>query len=286
MTIRSFATAILIAAIASSIPYLAHAKADIKTSPPQVGVPQHIVELLKTGDLEKSILAMREEPSNSKISHLIRCANQIVLFGMQKKPSPSSAHEVYQNVAISYHNLFLFLKSEGFLKQEFFKQADNYYKKAKKAGSYLHKDECDVLRAALIAANGDEKKAEKIFAKIDDLMLKGDYESMEYLATYYAAMSDVDNAVGALEAAHRLNPYRMLAWIKVGDDFHNISTDPRYIAMIESWKNRGKKAAPTLTVPKRNDPHLNMIGNADPNAPLGMTKKAKRQHSANQNRKK
>jgi hypothetical protein len=115
-------------------------------------------------------------------------------------------------------------------------------------------------------------------------MLRGDYESMEYLATYYAAVDDVQNALMALEAAYDLSPHRMLAWIKVSDDFHNIETDPGFIAMIKSWQNN-KKNRTNLKVANRKVPQLNILGNTDPNAPLGMSKKAKRQYRANQRRK-
>ncbi|MFH1829556.1 MAG: hypothetical protein ABH871_02100 [Pseudomonadota bacterium] len=285
MKIRSVAFTALIAAFVVSIPLLSYGKTDTTALRPDA-VPQNIVELLKAGKLKEAILTMREETANPKINYLMRCANEIVFFEMQKKPSQSMAHEIYQNVAIAYHNLFLFLKSRDIVQEEFFKQAEHFYNKAKKSGTYLHKADCDVLSAALIASGGDVKKAKKKFSKIDDLMLRGDYNSMEYLATYYAAVGDVDNALKTLEAAYSLSPQSMLAWINVGDDFHSIETDSRFIAMIDSWKKDSKKTAPTLSVPKRSDPHLNMIGNTDLNAPVGMSKRAKRQHIANQKQKK
>lgn len=243
-------------------------------------VPQKVVDLLAEGELKKAIFEMRELPECSKTSYLMRSANRIVLFGMEKRPSRSNAHIVYQNVAIAYHNLYLFLKASGIVHQDYFENADRYYRKARRAGTHLHKADCDILRAALIASGGDMEKARKRFEKIDEMMLRGDFESMGYIAVYYAAVGNHDEALRFLETAFTLDPKRTLKWLEVSDDFHDLDDDPRFIAMKDSWKVKSKKRDLVLSVPECEEPRLNMTG-VDPYSPLGYSRKAKRQLKAN-----
>jgi len=243
-------------------------------------VPQKIVGLLAEGDLKKAIFEMREMPFCPKINYLLRAANRIELFKMEKKPSRSNAHEVYQNVAIAYHNLYLFLKFRGIVNEDYFENAHKYYKKGRRAGTHLHKADCEILMAALAASGGDVEEAKKRFEKIDAMMLRGDFESMGYVAVYYAATGDNDGAIKYLEAAFNLDPKRTLEWLEVSDDFHGLDKDPRFIAMKDSWKAKSKKSDLVLSVPECDEPRLNMIG-ADPNTPIGFSRKAKRQLKIN-----
>lgn len=270
--------------IASIIMLIIPAAASAKSAAKQTEVPQRIVDLLAQGDLKKAIFEMRDMPPCPKISYLMNNANRIVLFGMEKKPSRSTAHETYQNLAIAYHNLFLFLKARGTDQGEFFSEANRYYKKARRAGTHLHKAECDLLRAALKASGGDIEKARKMFRKIDELMLRGDFESTEYLAAYHAAVGDGDEAMRSLEVAFQMDPKRTIEWLDVSDDFHGLSTNPRFIAMKETWKAKSKKRELTLSVPDCDEPRLEMTG-TDPYAPLGYSRKAKRQLNARRKKK-
>jgi len=262
------------------LPALAHAKG----LPSPKAVPRHIVELLAQGDLKKAIFEMREVPPCPKISHLMHSANRIVLAEMEEKPSRSVAHETYQNRAIAYHNLFLFLKANGIRQDDFLEGALSYYKKARRAGTYLHKAECDVLLAALMASGGDMEKARKKFGKIDELMLRGDFESMEYLAAYHAAVGDAQRAIEAIEAAFDIEPVKTVQWLEVSDDFHGLEADPNFIAIKHGLNARIQQREPMLSLPECDEPRLQMAG-GDPNAPLGFSRRAKRQMNARNKKK-
>lgn len=258
--------------------------ASAKSSARRSGVPQKIVDLLAEGELKKAIFEMRELPPCPKKNYLMLSANRIVLFGMEKKPSRSTAHKVYQNVAVAYHNLYLFLKARGIVREDYFENANKYYRKGRRAGTHLHKADCDILRAALIASGDDAEKARKIFGKIDEMMLRGDFESMGYIAVYYAAVGDHDEALRFLDTAFTLDPKRAIEWVEVSDDFHELDDDPRFIAMKDSWKAKSKKRDLVLHVPECAEPRLNMMG-TDPYSPIGFSRKAKRQLKANKNKK-
>lgn len=253
------------------------------SSVPTGEVPTHIVNMLARGDLNKAILEMRDSVPCLKIDYLMRLVSGIVLFDMEKKPSRSKAHMIYQNVAIAHHNLYLFLKTQGIEQTEYYDEANRYYKKARSSGTYLHKSECDLLRAALLATGGDTEKARKKFAKIDELMLRGDFESMEYLAAYYAAVGDIEKAINALAAAYDMEPDKTLEWLNISDDFESLKGDPEYIAMVDSWRARCKSRELTLTIPRCEEPRLDMIG-SDPYRPFGYSAKAKRQLKRNRNK--
>lgn len=254
-----------------------------KAQESQASIPQDITQLLAAGDLKKAVFAIRELPSCPKTTYLLHSANRIALFEMEGKPSKPTAHEVYQNVAISYHNLYLFLKSQGIDQQDFFHEADRFYSKARRAGTHLHKAECDVLEAALIAASGDTNKAMNKFSKVDDLMLRGDFESMTYLAAYFAAVGDAARALDALDAAFAISPTKILAWLEVSDDFEPLKDDAGFAARLSTWRDKHKTESVTLTVPGCEIPRLEMTG-TDPFGPTGFSKKAKRQLEARKKR--
>lgn len=219
-------------------------------------VSQAVVDALSSGDLNGAIIALREEKMTPKLLYLVREVTRAASSETQKKPGKTDAHRVYQNLAISYHNIYLFLKAWGIEQDKYFEEAVGYYKKARGTGTMLHKTDCDMLTAALLAAHGDDKKAKKQFAKINLELTRGDFESTEYLAAYYAAIGDVDGATGALEKAYGLNPGALLTWLAVGDDFHKIAADPVFQSLLISWKVKEAEKKLTLSVPKGERPRL------------------------------
>ena len=76
------------------------------THPP---VSQNVIDSISSGNLNRAIIAMREEPASPKLLYLTREVTRIVNFEMQEKLNKDDLHKVYQNVAIAYHNLYLFL---------------------------------------------------------------------------------------------------------------------------------------------------------------------------------
>lgn len=221
-------------------------------------IPATVVETLAAGDINGAIIAMRDEKGSLKLMYLMHSVTRINDALTGPKPKRADAHEAYQNVAISYHNLYLFLKARGIEQQEYAKQAHNYYRKARSAGTILHKADCDVLDAALIAASGDRAKAEKQFSKIDELSMRGDYESAEYLAAYYSAVGNAPMAIKNLEAAYRMKPEAIVAWLAIGDDFTNIADDPQFEELLVSWKTAEAERRLSLSVPKASKPKLDV----------------------------
>ncbi len=230
---------------------------------PSDAVPQQIIDLLSAGDVSSALIAMREEKPTPKLTYLMRDASLISLAPLQK-PGRPEAHLFYQNVGVSYHNLYLFLRAAGAPRPEFAEEALRFYGKARSSATELHRSECDLLKAALLAATGEREKAAKIFRRIDPATVRGDFESTEYLAAYHAAMGDVDAALDALDRSYKLDPQKTVTWLSVGDDFHDLKGDDRYRALLANWKIENRRRDLTLSVPKQTlAPKLN-VGGAPP----------------------
>lgn len=208
----------------------------IPLSAQNMAIPENVVEALASGDISNAIITMREARTTPKLLYLIREASRIYDYQSGIKVEKSGAHKFYQNVAIAYHNLYLFLRTRDIEQKDFFDSAIERYKKAKSSGSTRHKQECDVLSAAIIAASGDVNSAKKIFSKVKTPALRDDFESMEYLASYYAAVGDTEGAIKALEEAYKKNPDTLLTWFSLGDDFVNISGKPEFKSLLVTWK--------------------------------------------------
>jgi len=221
-------------------------------------ISQVVVDDLATGDFNLAIATMRNEKLTPKLRYLMHSALRIANFKAHGIRNKKDANKIHRSVAVSYHNLYLFLKGRGIEQRKFFKEAKKYYGKARRKGTYLYKDECNLLEAALWAASGDLKKAEKKFRKVDEAMLGGDFESMEYLAAYFAASGDVEETLPALQEVYDINPDRTLKWLAVSDDFHSIEKDPRFRAFIKSLRNRPTEDDIILTIPKPKKPSLSV----------------------------
>lgn len=216
----------------------------------QPRVSDAVIEALGNGDLDGAIIALREEKPSPKTLYLTREVSRITSFDANPKPEKKDAHKIYQNVAIAYHNLYLFLKTEDIEQDDFFKEALKYYDRARTSSKPSHRSDGLLLKAAIIASNGGIKKAEKIFSKVNTSKFKDDFESMEYMAAYYAATGDVDKALSALEDAYRLNPESTLTWLVVGDDFYAIKDDPLFQKFLIQWKAAEAEKKLALTIPK------------------------------------
>jgi len=223
-------------------------------------IPQSVVSSIAAGDLETAVIAMRDLPSQPKANYLIRECTRIVTNEMGQRPDRGESHNYYQNLAIAYHNLYLFLKARGLGNEEYFEKAIKFYKKARRAGTILHKAECDLLTAALYASSGEMEKAEKKASKIDEFMLRSDFESMEYLAAYYAATGDPQSASAALRHAFDLNPHRTRAWLEVSDDFHGIAKAECFKGTVAAIKKSKGNQQMKLTLPCDPAPKLDMTG--------------------------
>lgn len=219
-------------------------------------ISENVVEAIASGDLGGAILAIREERPSPKLVYLNREVSKLNSFNPDEKISPKEIHKIYQNIAISYHNLYLFLKARDIEQADFYEKAIDYYNKAKIKGPANHKVECDVLTAALIAASGNTNKAKLLFSKVKISKLRDDFESTEYLAAYYSAVGDVENAIRELEVAYKINPDELTAWLYLGDDFFKIKDNPMYKALLVAWKAADAEKRLALTLPKNLKPVL------------------------------
>ena len=224
------------------------AKAEVEVA--SGDIPQVVIDELTDGDLNAVLLTLRDEVMTPKLLYLTREVSRIVNFKMSPKPPKEEAHKVLQNVGVAYHNLYLFLKTREVEQESYAEEAHRYYKKARSAGTELHRTDCDILDAALLASEGDREKAQKKFSQIDEGALRTDFESMEYLAAYYAAMGSAEGAVKALETAHRMNPDRTVAWLAIGDDFYPIKEEPEFSRILVEWKATAAQRNLRLSVPK------------------------------------
>lgn len=222
----------------------------LPTPTTQAEVSSAVVEALARGSVSGAILAMRDERDSPKRRYLNRQASRIVAYQLDKSVVSAEAHQFYQNLGISYHNLYLFLKAKGIEQRKFLSEADRFYKKGRKAGTLFHQADCDMLRAALTAAAGKRSKAAKIYAKIKESDMRSDFDSMEYLAAYHAAAGNIDGALAALDAAYKLNPAGTLTWLAVGDDFDTIADDPKFKSLMIAWKAEEASKKLKRTLPK------------------------------------
>ena len=192
---------------------------------------------------------MLDAKQNPKTLFLLRETTKLIRFRNAGKPKGSSAIKKYLNAAIANHNLYLFLKANGLDDGIFYDDALKFYKKGCRGGSALHKDECRMLVASLYATNGKIKKSKRTFKKVDEDLLSGDFEALEYLAAYYSAAGNVDQTIEALQKAYNANPDRIITWLLIGDDFFTVQDDPRFKMFVEALFKNSKETMITLSVP-------------------------------------
>jgi len=217
------------------------------------------IEMIASGDLAGALKTLGGKRKNAKANHLHRQISRIIAFDTYGYKDKLTAHVDYLNLGIAYHNLYLFLKWKGEDNPKYAESALEYYKKARKRGTSLHKAECNILQAAILASSGDTKGSDKKFKKVKEAIATGDFEATEYLATYYAATSDVEQAVRTLGELFELDPKRTMKWVKTGDDFHTIENDPRFKSLVAAYKNRSSGIDISLRAPEVPKPCLKVI---------------------------
>lgn len=225
-------------------------------------VPQDVIDSLASGNIVEATILLREAKQNKKVLYLLKESSRLAAFKIEGKPKGDNAYGVYKNVAIAYHNIYLFLKSNSIAQNKFYREAIKYYGKAARQGSKLDAEDCAVLEAALIAASGDEKKAIKKFVKVEGAILAGDFQSSEHLAVFYAAMGDIEGTIEALGDAYNADPDRTLGWIRTGDDFYNIMDNPIFASFLDSMKQRYKPDEVTLSMPHAREPRYQLNDSA------------------------
>jgi hypothetical protein len=233
--------------------------------PVPVKISVDVVNALEKRNLEQAGSLLMKHPASNKTTYLLRQVTRILLHeGDDSKPTGGDSHQYYKNIAISYHNLFLFLKSRGIDQSEYYKKALKYYKKSKGSISPKEKQEIQILTAALYAANGDLKKANKLFEKYDDEKYGPDLHLSLSIASYYAAVGNVEETILNLKKAHSESPETVMNWMAVGDDFYLIRDDPQFIRLLQEWQISKLNKEHLFSLPKREPLRLR-----NSNPPLG-----------------
>lgn len=211
-----------------------------------------VVTALENKDLEKAAILLRDHPTSNKSIYLLRQATRILLHENNDiKPERNKAHRYYKNIAIAYHNLFLFLKSCNATQTDYFKKALKYYKKSNRGALSKQKQEIQILVAALYATNGDLNKANKLFKKYNKEKYGPDIQLYLSLASYYAAIGNVEDTIMALKAAYRESSETVMNWMAVGDDFYLIRNDPQFRKLMQGWHISKRNKKPMFSVPSK-----------------------------------
>lgn len=230
-------------------------KEEIKSIPVVLPVSEEFTTALAGGDVGKAIRVLRMESASYKSLHLLREAQKIVEFD-KKEDRIIDKHQTYQNLAIAYHNLYLFLLKQGVEQKSFFKNALHFYKKSRASRSKFDQSETAVLMAGLFGVQGDINKAKRYFKKANSKILESSYRGAEYLALYYAAIGDVYQAVTYLKKTHLHNPDKTTLWVAIGDDFFKIEKEPVFLSLLDEWKIAKMRREPVLSVPRPSKPAL------------------------------
>lgn len=234
-----------------------HAKEKAAPAPaPPTIISAEVVNALARGDLQLGADSLRDHPTSAKSMYLLRQIARIMLYDNEEKPNPKNTHQYYKNVAIAYHNLFLFLKAQGRENDEFFKKALKFYKKSNSSSLAKQKQENAILTAALYAAKGDEEKAAKLFEKANKDKFGLDYSLQVAWATYHAAMGHTDETITALRAAYKESPESIMTWLRVGDDFFKIREQASFIQLLHQWHVSQKEKDEKFSLPKSSPPKL------------------------------
>lgn len=215
------------------------------------GSASSVVDLLAANDINGALIAMREKPKDPKLRYLTREASLLAMYSMGDRPKGDDASASYFNLAIANHNIYLYLKAYGVDQFRYAKAAHKFYSKAKRGVDGRRKAQRNLLDAALYAASGKRDKAQHVINDIDPVFLGGDYESEANMASYRASMGDAEGAVSSLEKAYKLNPERTTTWLAVADDFHAISSEPRYKELRNSLKVDGVEKQLAANLPKQ-----------------------------------
>lgn len=203
---------------------------------PIVYIPVEVTDALQISDIKEAIRNMRMEAHSPRSKYLLQEMQRIVDYQSLKKGRTAKNDRLLYNVGAAYHNLYLFLKNQGIENNDFYKNAENFYLKAMKSRDASRKNHVTITLAALYAAGGDTKKAEKTFEKVDESEIEGHFVKKETLALYYAAIGDTDKALPYIEESYRINADYTKFWLGVSDDFYSLKDNEQFQKLLKDWK--------------------------------------------------
>lgn len=229
------------------VPGSSTAAASKKTT--TIHIPVEVIDSLKESDIDGAIRNMRLEAVSPRSEYLLRQMQRIDKYEKDGTRGSGQNHRHFFNIGVAYHNLYLFLKGYNIDNETFFKNALKYYKSASRTKSPSKKNNVLLTMAALYAAHGDEKKAEKLFKKVDQTLYENQFHKYESFALFYSARGDADNAIINLKSAYDISPEHTTFWLGISDDFVQIYNNEQFKALLEKWKvkplNRGPQSFST-----------------------------------------
>lgn len=204
--------------------------------PVELPIPIELVETIAKGNVDEASRMLRTEAPSSRSLYLLAEMKRILDFENGNRPAKYEKHRFYQNLGIAYHNLFLFLRRNGMANKEFYDNAIKFYKKSGKSRAFSEKYESQLLTAAIMAANGEIDAAEKLFGGIDTSIITDNDRGYAYIATFYAAVENVEKTIESLKQAYIMNPGQIKLWASICDDFASMKSNPDFVRMVSEWK--------------------------------------------------
>lgn len=207
------------------------------TLPREQPLSPDVLERFANGDITHAARGLLMEPASEKTLYLLRETQRIGEAKEQHgKPVKTAAHRFYLNLGVANHNLYLFVKGRQMAHSGYVKEALAAYKKARVTAPKEERAEVDLLVAALLAASGKEKPAQKMFRKIPIARFQDTFQGAAYLVTYYAAQRDIPHTTEALRKVYALNPRGTKSWLRVSDDLTELKDEPHVKELLDEWQ--------------------------------------------------
>lgn len=211
------------------------------TNMPLTGdIPMAVVALLAGGETDLAARRLYLEPATAQNLFLIREMQRIGEIKQGIRSFNKKDHQEWLNLGIAYHNLYLMTKSYQRPNKKFLGQAMKAYNFASRRAEGLHRDEAELLRAALEMATGKVKPAQRRFEKkVHAELMNETFRGATYLATYYAAAGDVEKTLAALERAHTFDSNHFLPhWVAISFDFSGMRGEPAFQTLVQRWATK------------------------------------------------
>lgn len=203
-------------------------------------IPMAVVALLAGGETDLAARRLYLEPATAQNLFLIREMQRIGEIKQGIRGFNKKDHQEWLNLGIAYHNLYLMTQSYQRPNKKFLGQAMKAYHFASRRAEGLHRDEAELLRAALEMATGKVKPAQRRFEKkVHAALMNETFRGATYLATYYAAAGDVEKTVAALERAHTFDSNHFLPhWVAISFDFSGMRGEPQFQTLVQRWATK------------------------------------------------
>ncbi len=208
-------------------------------------IPPAVIALLSDGDTELAARRLYLEPATIQNLFLIREMQKIGETKQGIRSFNKKDHREWLNLGIAYHNLYLMTKAYKHPNRKFLSQALRAYGMAAHRAKEEHRDEAELLQAALEMAAGKQKVAETRFQKkVNIELMSATFRGATYLAAYHAAAGHLDDTLAALQQAHAKDTDNLLPeWIAISFDFAGLRDRPEFQKFVTQFE-KSPPAAP------------------------------------------